>query len=233
VSAIVILLVQRSGSDDARPSEGPGEDSEDAAGAAAENRILDIEWFKQVQSKDPMMQWRREVAREKKRQYIFRNTESRRFTKLMRICAEKLGTESTLEFFGKLGRDTGAKEFAALVRACLRNARYCKDVDSAVEHIYRAYNLFETMRDRGLRIEEDSYGPLLLCLMELGLPEEFEMFSMFFKEANPQSYSRIAYYEMLHLIRVKDEEKIQQLCHSVEDYNEEAGYGIAGKHLES
>ncbi|TVU33514.1 hypothetical protein EJB05_25337 [Eragrostis curvula] len=217
--------------EDSRPSEEPVEDSEDSEGAGNVNKILDIEWFVPPRSKDPMMHWRREVAREKKKQYIFKNTESRRFTKLMRICAEKLGAESTLEFFGKLGRDTGVKEFNALIRACLEKARACKDIDSAVEHIYRAYNLFETMKDRGLSIEQDSYGPFLLYLVEVGLSEEFEMFSAFFKEANPKSFSRIAYYEMLHCIRLQNERKIQQLCHSVEDYNEEAHYDIAESYM--
>ncbi|GJM90130.1 hypothetical protein PR202_ga06380 [Eleusine coracana subsp. coracana] len=126
--------------EESRSSEVPAEDSE-VAGSVVENKILDIEWFASSQLKDPLMHWRREVSREKKKQYIFKNTESRRFTKLMQICAKKLGAESTLEFFGKLGRDTGVKEFNALIRACLSKARDCSDIDSAIEHIYRAYNL--------------------------------------------------------------------------------------------
>ncbi|XP_062218123.1 pentatricopeptide repeat-containing protein At4g04790, mitochondrial-like isoform X2 [Phragmites australis] len=212
------------------PSEAPAEDSEDA-GNLVGKKILDIEWFVAPPSRDPLMHWRREAAREKKKQYIFKNTESRRFTKLMRTCADKLGAELTLEFFEKLGRDNGVKEFNALIRVCLDKARACRDIDSAVEHIYRAYNLFEMMRDRGLRIEQDIYGPFLLYLVEVGLSEEFEMFSTFFKDANPQSYSRIAYYEMLLCIRVQNEEKIQELCHSVEDYNEEAHYDIAESYM--
>lgn len=57
------------------------------------------------------------------------------------------------------------------------------------------------------------------------------MFSAFFKDANPRSYSRIAYYEMLLLIRAQDEESIQELCRSVEDCNEEAHYGIAESYM--
>ena len=205
-------------------------DLEDAGEVATSNKILDFEWFKSPPSRDPLMHWTREVAREKKKQYIFKNVESRRYTKLMRLCANKLGTESTIEFFGKLGRETGVKEFNSLIKLCLDKARACKDVDSAVEYIYRAYHLFETMRDKGLSIEQDVYGPFLLYLVDMGLLEEFEMFTAFFKDANPQSFSRIAYYEMLLCIRVQDEEKIQELCHSVEDYNEEAHYDIAGNH---
>nr|CAB3445493.1 unnamed protein product [Digitaria exilis] len=216
--------------EEATPSGAPVEDSEDAGEIATTNKILDFEWFQAPSSKDPTLQYRREIARERKKQYIFKNVESRRYTKLMQLCANKLGTESTVEFFEKLGRETGVKEFGSLIRLCLNKARDCKDVDSAVEYIYRAYHLFETMRDKGLTIEQDIYGPFLLYLVDVGLSEEFEMFTAFFKNSNPQS-SRIAYYEMLHCIRVQDELKIQELCHSVEDYNEEAHYDIAESYM--
>lgn len=147
------------------------------------------------------------------------------------MCADKLGAESALEFFGRLGRETGMKEFNALIRVCLDKARACGDIDSAVEHIFRAYHLFELIKDRGFQIEEDSYGPFLLYLVDVELLEEFEMFSAFFKDANPRSYSRIAYYEMLLLIKAQDEETIQELCHSVEDCNEEDQYGTAESYM--
>nr|CAB3448767.1 unnamed protein product [Digitaria exilis] len=229
-----VLMSVLDGPDEAEevtPSGAPVEDSEDAGEIATTNKILDFEWFQAPSSKDPTLQYRREIARERKKQYIFKNVESRRYTKLMQLCANKLGTESTVEFFEKLGRETGVKEFGSLIRLCLNKARDCKDVDSAVEYIYRAYHLFETMRDKGLTIEQDIYGPFLLYLVDVGLSEEFEMFTAFFKNSNPQSFSRIAYYEMLHCIRVQDELKIQELCHSVEDYNEEAHYDIAESYM--
>ncbi|KAI4979608.1 hypothetical protein ZWY2020_016361 [Hordeum vulgare] len=212
---------EESGVTEALPEE--SEDNVDAIG----NKILDMEWFAGSQPSNAMMHLRKEVAREKKKRYIFKNTESRRFTRLMRMCADKLGMESALEFFGRLGRDTGPKEFNALARVCLEKARACGEIDSAVEHIFRAYRLFEMMKDRGFQIEEDSYGPFLLYLMDVEMLEEFEMFSAFFRDANPRSCSRISYYEMLLLIRAQDEESIRELCRSVEDCSEEADYCIA------
>ncbi|KAM3296085.1 hypothetical protein ACQJBY_038435 [Aegilops geniculata] len=216
---------EESGATEALPEE--SEDDVDAIG----NKILDMEWFAGSQPSSAMMHLRKEVAREKKKRYIFKNTESRRFTRLMRMCADKLGTESALEFFGRLGRDTGPKEFNALIRVCLEKARACGDVDSAVEHIFRAYRLFEMMKDRGFQIEEDSYGPFLLYLVDVELLEEFEMFSAFFRDANPRSCSRIPYYEMLLLTRAQDEESIRELCRSVEDCSEEADYCIAESYM--
>ena len=208
-------------------SEAALEESEDAEDVIS-NKILEMEWFAGSQPSNTTTQYRKEVAREKKKRYIFKNTESRRFTRLMRMCADKLGTESALEFFGRLGRETGIKELNALIRMCLDNARACGDIDSAVEHIFRAYRLFEMIKDRGFQIEEEIYGPFLLYLVDVGMLEEFEMFSTFFKDANPSSYSRIAYYEMLLLIRAQDEENIRELCCSVEGCNDEADYGMAG-----
>jgi hypothetical protein len=224
------ILSILNGPDDAeelRGAQAPPEESEDAEESVV-NRILDTEWFAAPPPSNPLAAWRKEVAREKKKRYIFKNTESRRFTRLMQKCADKLGAEPALEFFGKLGRDTGAKEFNALIRICLGKAKECMDIDSAVEHIYRAYRLFELMRERGYQIVEDCYGPFLLYLVDVGMSEEFDMFSVFFKDANPRSSSRIAYYEMLLWIRAQDEEKIQELCRSVEDFNEEGDYDMAG-----
>ncbi|KAF0925028.1 hypothetical protein E2562_015336 [Oryza meyeriana var. granulata] len=226
------ILSILNGPDDAeelRRMELPLEESEDAEEFVA-NKILDTEWIAVPPPSNPLAAWRREVAREKKKRYMFKNTESHRFSRLMQKCADKLGAESALEFFGKLGRYTGAKEFNALIRICLTKAKACKDIDSAVEHIYRAYRLFEMMSDRGFQIEEDSYGPFLLYLVDVGMSEEFEMFSAFFKDANPQSNSRIAYYEMLLWIRAQDEEKIQELCHSVENFNE-GDYDMAESYM--
>jgi hypothetical protein len=204
------------------------EGSEDVGEVARGNKILDFEWFQAEPSRDPLMLWRREVAREKKKHYIFKNVESHHYTNLMRICANKLGMESAIEFLGNLGRETGVKEFNSMIKVCLGKAKACRDIDSAVEYIYRAYHLFKTMKDKGFTIEKDIYDPFLLYLMDTGMFEEFEVFSAFFKEANPKSFSRIAYYEMLLCIRVQDEEKIQELCHSVEDYDEKVHYDLAG-----
>ncbi|KAL5207009.1 hypothetical protein ABZP36_031444 [Zizania latifolia] len=227
------ILSILSGADDeeeSRVTKVPPEESENGE-EFVRNKILDMEWFAVPPPSNPLVAWQKEVAREKKRRYIFKNTESRRFTRLMQKCADKLGAESALEFFGKLGRETGTKEFHALIRVCLAKAKTCRDIDSVVVHIYRAYRLFEMMRDRGFRILEDSYGPFLLYLMDVGMSEEFEMFSAFFKDVDPQSYSRIAYYEMLLWIRAQDEEKIQELLHSVEDFNEEGDYDMAESYM--
>ncbi|XP_073009234.1 pentatricopeptide repeat-containing protein At4g21880, mitochondrial-like isoform X5 [Typha latifolia] len=177
------------------------------------NNILDKPWFSNT-SLTCTSQWKKEISRQRKQKYLFKNTESRHFTKLMIMCANKLGNESTLEFFSKLGRKTGVKEYNALIKLCIEKARSNTDEEDSLDQIHKAYQLFLSMKERGFQIEEESFGPFLLYLVDMKMTQEFQMFSEFFIDENPRSYSRIGYYEMLLWIRVGNEKKIQELCNS-------------------
>ncbi|URD71932.1 Pentatricopeptide repeat-containing protein [Musa troglodytarum] len=191
----------------------PSSSKESADGMLLKN-ILDVPWFSNM-SQINTTQWKKEVSRERKQKYIFKNTESRRFVELMEKCADKLGTKSTVEFFGKLGREMGMREYNALIGLCIGKARNCSNEEDSMVHIKKAYGLFASMREKGLQIEEQSYGPLLMYMIDMKLTQEFQMFSEFFKDENPESSSRIGYYEMLLWIRVGNEDKIRELFDSV------------------
>lgn len=193
-------------------------------------KILDLPWFSNV-SHTGTTQWRKDVSRRRKQKYIFKNTESRRFRKLMRMCANKLGTESTLEFFGKLGRETGIKEYNALIKLCIGRARHSADEDDSLVQIHRVYQLFFSMRERGFHIDEESYAPFLMYLIDMKMTQEFQYFSNFFKDENPCCNSRIGYYEMLLWIRVGDGDKIQDLCGSLGVGSIEENYSLAESYL--
>ncbi|XP_010906370.1 pentatricopeptide repeat-containing protein At4g21880, mitochondrial isoform X2 [Elaeis guineensis] len=205
----------------------------DAAGQSSAEpmlkKILDLPWFSNM-SHAGTAQWRKDVSRGRKQKYKFKNTESYHFTKLMRMCASKLGTESTLEFFGKLGRETGIKEYNALIKLCIGRARYSAEEDSLVQ-IHRAYQLFLSMRERGFQIDEESYAPFLMYLIDMKMTQEFEHFSKFFKDENPGSCFRIGYFEMLLWIRVGDEDKIWELCSSLGIGRNEENYSLAESYL--
>lgn len=194
------------------------------------NNILDIPWFSNAPT-TCTNQWRKELSRSRKEKFIFKNTESRRFTKLMTMCANKLGTETTLEFFSKLGRETGVKEYDALIKVCIDKARCSSNEEDSLVQIHKAYQLFLSMKDRGIQIEEESYSPFLIYLIDMKMVQEFQMFSKFFKDENPRSNSRIGYYEMLLWLRVGNEAKIQELCRSVVVASDEVNYGLAGSFL--
>ncbi|KAJ0984463.1 hypothetical protein J5N97_002819 [Dioscorea zingiberensis] len=192
--------------------------------------ILDIPWFSST-SQSQSSQRRKEVSRERKQRYIFKNTESRRFTKLMRMCANKLGTETTLEVFGKLGRETGVREYNALIKVCIGNARHSNAEEDSLDHIDKAYQLILSMRERGFQIDEDSYGPILMYMIDMGLTQEFQFFSKLIKDESPGSFCRIGYYEMLLLIRVGYEDKIQELCNHARIAISEGNYKLAESYL--
>lgn len=194
---------------------------------ALPKNILGIPWFSNKSHSHPS-QRRKEVSRERKQRYIFKNTESRRFTKLMRMCANKLGTESTLVIFGKLGRETGVREYNALIKVCIGNARLSNAEEDSLGYIHEAYQLIMSMRERGFQIDEDSYGPILMYTIDKGLIQEFKFFSKLIKDECPGSSCRMCYYETLLWIKVGYEDKIHELCNHAGVAISEDNYKLAG-----
>ncbi|XP_058219972.1 pentatricopeptide repeat-containing protein At4g21880, mitochondrial-like isoform X2 [Rhododendron vialii] len=128
------------------------------------------------------------------------------------MCGQKLGTDATIQVFGKLGRETGVKEFNALIGLCIVKARETRSEDVWLQEISKVYKLLMLMRERGFKLEEESYGPFLMLLIDMEMVEEFQFFCGAIRDGNSNSLSRFAYYEMLLWIRVNNEVKIQELC---------------------
>ncbi|KAJ6792808.1 pentatricopeptide repeat-containing protein, mitochondrial-like isoform X1 [Iris pallida] len=170
------------------------------------------------------------VSRVRKQLYVFKNTQSRRYNELMKECADKIGAEATMEMFGRFGRETGIMEYKTLTKLCIAKARQCTGDDSLC-FIDNAYQLLSSMRERGFRIDEESYGPILMLLIDMRMTQEFQSFSALIKDENPGSFSRMAYYEMLFWIRVGDEDKIRELSNSVGVDATENCYNLAESYL--
>ncbi|KAJ0048738.1 hypothetical protein Pint_17054 [Pistacia integerrima] len=180
--------------------------------ANALETVLGIPWFSTV-SNNNISQLRTEVLPERRQKWIFKNTETHRSEKLVNLCANKLGTDATLNEFGRLGRETGVKEYNSLIRICIERAKDCDHEDVALEEqICKAFQLLNFMKDQGFQLEEETYGPLLMYLIDMGMIEEFHFFRKAIESGNSRSDPRLGYYEMLLWIRVNDEEKIQELC---------------------
>ncbi|KAJ7981613.1 Pentatricopeptide repeat-containing protein [Quillaja saponaria] len=113
---------------------------------------------------------------------------------------------------GKLGRETSVKEYNALIRICIDTARTTNDDEVALEQVGKAFHLFKSLREQGFQLEEETYRPLLLYLIDMGMVEEFHFFCGVINEENPNSVSRLAYYEMMLWLEVNNEEKIRGLC---------------------
>ncbi|KAK3001078.1 hypothetical protein RJ639_022249 [Escallonia herrerae] len=173
-------------------------------------KVLDIPWFSNMSHNNTSLR-RKEVSRERKQKWVYKGTQTNRIGRLVSMCANKVGADATLQVFGKLGRETGVKEFNALIGIYIAKARSTDDEDVAIEQIQKAFMLFKSMKEQGFPVEEETYGPFLLYLIEMGWVEEFN----FLCKVIPNSPSRLAYYEMLLWIRVNNEEKIQELCMKV------------------
>nr|UPT48575.1 pentatricopeptide repeat protein AaPPR351 [Agave angustifolia] len=191
--------------------------------------ILDSVWFPS-NSDFLEAQQKKEVLRSRKQKHVFKGAESYLFTKLMRNCASKLGPKSTLEIFDRIGRQTGIKDYNALIKLCISKARQSSYETSSV-HMHKVYQLFASMRERGFQIEEESFGPFLEYMIDMKMVQEFQIFSEFIKDVNPGSYSRIGYYEMLLWIRAGDEDKIRELCSLSGVANNEDCYNLAVSYL--
>ncbi|KAL6538409.1 hypothetical protein OROGR_012397 [Orobanche gracilis] len=177
--------------------------------------VLGLPWLAEITNGSLSVQ-RKAVSRVRKQKFVFKFkcTHKRRITQLVNTCSQRLGSDITIEIFGKLGKENGLKEYNALIKICIEKARDSTDEDVSVEQICKAYQILKSVRERGFKIEEETYGQFMLYLIDSCMVEEFFLFSELIRDENPDSLPRLAYYEMLLWIRVNNEEKIQELCHS-------------------
>ncbi|PWA37941.1 hypothetical protein CTI12_AA586030 [Artemisia annua] len=119
---------------------------------------------------------------------------------------------STMQVFRKMDIEIGVKELNTLLECCIEDARKLKNYrDDALEEIQNAYSVFAQFRRREFELGEETYGPFLMFLIDMEMVEEFHYICLNIKRDNPESFSRLAYYEMLLWIKLGDEDKIQQL----------------------
>lgn len=175
---------------------------------------MEIPWIS-TGNQNNISAYRKEVLRERKQKYIHKMSQGGRFNKLVQMCATKLGTETTVKIFGRLGRETGLKEFTALIRVCIEEARQADNEDVTLEHMYIAYQLLSLMKQQGFEVEEETYGQLLMYFIDMEMIEEFHFFCNCIHDEHSRSVPRLGYYEMLLYIRVNDELQIQELCSSI------------------
>ncbi|KAL8160189.1 hypothetical protein V2J09_001726 [Rumex salicifolius] len=157
----------------------------------------------------------KKVSHEKKKKWIYKNTQNVKYKKLIESCAGKFGPGVTISVFGRLGRDTGIKEYNTLLGICIESAKNSEDEKTFLEQIYKAYGLFKSMKEHGFEIDEQTYGPFLMFLIDMHMVDEFYFFRELIKDESSSSNSRFGYYEMLLAIEINDETKIQHLSNQI------------------
>ncbi|KAL2331576.1 hypothetical protein Fmac_019157 [Flemingia macrophylla] len=183
-------------------------------GAQEFERMPNLSWLSSISRSNIILQ-RQQQSRKKKQKCAFEFYQENRFQKLLEVCANILGPEATLELFSRVGRVPGVKGYIALVEMCIDKARGTDDEDIAIEELGKVFNLFKSMREQGLELQEQTYRPLLLYIIDMHMVEEFEFFCIVIKDENPSSVTRLGYYEMLLWLKVNNEEKIRGICNYI------------------
>lgn len=172
----------------------------------------------------------KELSRERKAKHVYnKNSLTRRFAKIYRDSAHKLGTEVTFGVFDRVAEEMSGREYNAMIGVNLELAERSHDLEYALDHIGKAFELLKSMRDRGFSIEERVYGPFLDYLISMDMVEEFHNFKDVIREASPPSVERLGYYEMLLWIQLGDGEKIEELCSTIDGNNGESLSILQGK----
>jgi hypothetical protein len=131
--------------------------------------------------------------------------------------------------FDRVAKEMSVTEYNAMIGVYLEHAEKSNDLDYALGHIEKAFELLKSMRDRGFLIEERVYGPLLGYLIGMDMVDEFHSFKDVIREASPGSVERLGYYEMLLWIHLGDGEKIEELCSTIDGDNGESLSVLQGK----
>ncbi|ESQ55177.1 hypothetical protein EUTSA_v10024397mg [Eutrema salsugineum] len=147
----------------------------------------------------------------------FKKNQSQILKKLAKGCARKLGHETMFEVLAKMGKEADQKEYNARIQFCIKHARRSNDAEYVLDQLGKAIEFFKEMRQLGFSIDEGTYGPFFKYLVDMEMVEEFQIFKDFISEACPESLGKLVYYEMLLSIQVNDEEKIHELCNTIDD----------------
>ncbi|KAG7546644.1 hypothetical protein ISN44_As12g019790 [Arabidopsis suecica] len=131
--------------------------------------------------------------------------------------AQKVGIENLFSVCAKMGKEVGVNEYNGMIKVCIHSARISDDVESALDHIRKAIEYLKEINKCGSIIGKGTYVPLLKFLVDMGMVEEFQISKDVILESNSDALGQVGYYEMLLWIQVDDEEKIHELCRTIED----------------
>ncbi|CAH2078331.1 unnamed protein product [Thlaspi arvense] len=159
----------------------------------------------------------KDVSRGRLQTGSFNNNQTQVMKKLAKGFARKLGTETMLGLLAKLGKEASEKDYNAWVQICIEQARRSNDAEYVLDKVGEATEHLKEMRRLGFSIDEGTYAPFAKCLVDMEMVEEFQFFKEFLREACPESLGKLVYYEMLLCIQLNDDEKIHELCNTVDD----------------
>ncbi|KAF2285830.1 hypothetical protein GH714_008293 [Hevea brasiliensis] len=128
---------------------------------------------------------------------------------------ETLGVRATMVAFGKLGRENGVKEYNALIEICINKARESDDEDFALEYISRAFKLMKLMKEQGFQLENETYGPFLMYIIDMGVTATNKYHTPFAENYLLALCETEQKNELLQLLEIIDITKVSSLDHAV------------------
>ncbi|KAM7261799.1 hypothetical protein ACFE04_020876 [Oxalis oulophora] len=105
-------------------------------------KILDNPWYPSTSSDQMSIMWKT-MTRDKKQKWIHKNTQGYLFDRLVNRCVQSFGTDMAIETFGRLGRETGEKEYNAIIKRCIEQAKLCDSDDESLDKFMKAYKIFK------------------------------------------------------------------------------------------
>ncbi|EOA34101.1 hypothetical protein CARUB_v10021602mg [Capsella rubella] len=109
-------------------------------------------------------------------------------------------------------------ECEAAILLNIENANKSNDEEYVTDHIAKAFELMGAMKGSFMSADEEIYGPLLNFLIGKKMVEEFHMLVEAIRGDGESEWlqqeklARLCYYKMLLWIKLKDEEKIEEVC---------------------
>ncbi|KAL6204146.1 hypothetical protein ACLB2K_021414 [Fragaria x ananassa] len=107
-------------------------------------------------------------------------------------------------YMDKCERSETLKECNQMIKRCIQRAGIATNETGSATQMEAALIIFKSMKDWGLPLEEETYGPLLEYLIDKQMLDYFRNFLGVIGNENPSSCSRIRHYQKLFLSRQYD-----------------------------
>nr|GLL22596.1 pentatricopeptide repeat-containing protein At4g04790, mitochondrial-like [Ipomoea trifida] len=222
------LCAKKMGTEDSDLVNSP--ESQATNGDKSLENVLGVPWISNI-SYDNVSLYRKEVSRERKRKWTYKSSRKARLDCLTNLCAKQMGTDATILVLGKLGRETGLKEYNAIISLSVEKARKMDTVEESLEQLSNAYKYLQAIKERGFQLEEETYGPVLMFFIDFSMVPEFHFFCELIRDGNAGSLPKLAYYEMLLWIKTDNQDKIEELLYSLALYDGEDKYAFQENYL--
>ncbi|VFQ78765.1 unnamed protein product [Cuscuta campestris] len=180
--------------------------------------VLGVPWISKISHSNINLH-RKEGSREKKNKRVSKTGQDSRLDHLVDLWADKLGADAMVQVISKIGREAGLVDYNILIRSCVEKARMTDDEDESLKQLSIAYKFLRSMKGHGFQLLENSYGQVLMYLIDFGLVPEFHLCCELIRDGNDDAIPNLAYYEVLLWIKTNNHDAIEEVCYNLALYD--------------